>query len=103
MANGPSACIECNRWRWLVCYCRGYTAAWCAADAEPSYYFVAALDRDPARNGCNIGKAEKRRASACLIFADGLGKGACPVDTEDGPHCHHGIGYAESLVWMVLH
>jgi hypothetical protein len=32
-------------------------AAWCAADAEPSYDLVAALDRDPARNGCNIGKA----------------------------------------------
>jgi hypothetical protein len=46
-------------------------AAWRSADAEPSYDFVAALDRDPARKGNNIGKAEKRRASACRIFADG--------------------------------
>ena len=79
-------------------------AAWCSADAEPSHDLVAALDRDPARKGNNIGKAEKRRASTCRIFADGLGKGACPVETEDRPHCHHGITLrnAESLVWIVL-
>src|SRR5262249_3664975 len=42
-------------------------AAWRSADAQPSYDLVAALDRDPARKGNNIGKSEKRRASACRI------------------------------------
>src|SRR5262245_28119982 len=70
-------------------------AAWRSADAQPSYDLVAALDRDPARECDNIGKAEKRRASSRRIFADSLRKGACPVETEDRPHCHHGIGFAE--------
>ena len=64
-------------------------AAWCSADAKPSYDLIAALNRDPARKGYNIGKAEKRRASACRIFTDGLDIGAricaSPGYCEDAP------------------
>ena len=76
-------------------------AAWCSADAESTHDLIAALDRDPTRKSYNIGKAEKRRTSACRIFADGLGIGACPVETEDRPHCHHGIGFTECGVFGV--
>src|SRR5262245_18906603 len=60
-------------------------AAWRSADAQPSYDLVAALDRDPARKGNNIGKAEKPRASACRIFAEVLAKALVRSKPKIGP------------------
>ena len=60
-------------------------AARCSADAEPSNDLIAALDRDPASNGYNIGKAEKRRASACRFLLTVSAKALVRSKPKIGP------------------
>src|SRR5262245_24989497 len=60
-------------------------AAWCSADAEPSYDLVAALDRDPARKGDNIGKAESAELAPAGFSLTVLAKALVRSKPKIGP------------------